>query len=791
MKSLKIFFLATVAIAAGLFTACNDDDFTAGPDVDGAQVYFPENVTTQHSISDDVTSIAIPVKRIVKDEALTVAILASDESELFTIPSSVTFAAGKETSELLITFDRTKLEDGKEYPLSFLINDENNSTPYGNRMLSITVAPWPWEELGTGKFRDDWLCAMFKGGNPEIEVTVHKHKSKAGIYMIEEMYGWPFLTEFFGGSQDEIESEVKLTYTPVNITIDCSDPTKVVMPRQFTGITDGDPAYGNYEIAMFTGGEGTLVNGVITFPQEALAFVCSAGNLKANKNGLFRIILPGYEAVDYSLAAVYGGMKVGSDNETATAVVDFTYGADVTGISYVFVSDDVTDKADEIAAEIVAGTAENIYEVKNFEVGAEKVSIEAELTAPATYTVVALPKDKSGKLLAGEVSAATFYFPGMGGAVPDNDIAATLIKVSAYPDAADYVSQCPDYSSFVYEISGTEMKSVKIYINTTYVIENIEIQSGGLTLQEAVRQYGKEFGASEMAELAETGKYWDLSTDLASGTSYTLVVEATNNYGKTKLIQSEPFRVDVPPYTGELAIGKYGMSYVADAENTFENVFEVVPTVGSGTDFFVKDFAMEDDTQWYATYDSGKSTLTLSGVQLGREKDGNLLGAFTEALTADQSLGYGIYSFAGEESEGSDPVVLTVDPASKLVSKLVTDIEVPVADFTVGKIVGALAAYYADGTVITKNSGTSSASAVKVQGVRTKIPFSSVRVPASVKKSLDSRALLTNTGFVKKSYDTNNGVRTLSVKTAQCEPLPKQIGRRADFKIRENRPILK
>lgn len=791
MKSLKIFFLATVAIAAGLFTACNDDDFTAGPDVDGAQVYFPENVTTQHSISDDVTSIAIPVKRIVKDEALTVAILASDESELFTIPSSVTFAAGKETSELLITFDRTKLEDGKEYPLSFLINDENNSTPYGNRMLSITVAPWPWEELGTGKFRDDWLCAMFKGGNPEIEVTVHKHKSKAGIYMIEEMYGWPFLTEFFGGSQDEIESEVKLTYTPVNITIDCSDPTKVVMPRQFTGITDGDPAYGNYEIAMFTGGEGTLVNGVITFPQEALAFVCSAGNLKANKNGLFRIILPGYEAVDYSLAAVYGGMKVGSDNETATAVVDFTYGADVTGISYVFVSDDATDKADEIAAEIVAGTAENIYEVKNFEVGAEKVSIEAELTAPATYTVVALPKDKSGKLLAGEVSAATFYFPGMGGAVPDNDIAATLIKVSAYPDAADYVSQCPDYSSFVYEISGTEMKSVKIYINTTYVIENIEIQSGGLTLQEAVRQYGKEFGASEMAELAETGKYWDLSTDLASGTSYTLVVEATNNYGKTKLIQSEPFRVDVPPYTGELAIGKYGMSYMADAENTFENVFEIVPTVGSGTDFFVKDFAMEDDTQWYATYDSGKSTLTLSGVQLGREKDGNLLGAFTEALTADQSLGYGIYSFAGEESEGSDPVVLTVDPASKLVSKLVTDIEVPVADFTVGKIVGALAAYYADGTVITKNSGTSSASAVKVQGVRTKIPFSSVRVPASVKKSLDSRALLTNTGFVKKSYDTNNGVRTLSVKTAQCEPLPKQIGRRADFKIRENRPILK
>lgn len=89
MKSIKIFFLATVAIVAGLFTACSDDDFKAGPEVDGAQVYFPENVTTQHSISDDVSSIAIPVKRIAKDEALTVAVLASDESGLFTTVVSI------------------------------------------------------------------------------------------------------------------------------------------------------------------------------------------------------------------------------------------------------------------------------------------------------------------------------------------------------------------------------------------------------------------------------------------------------------------------------------------------------------------------------------------------------------------------------------------------------------------------------------------------------------------------------------------------------------------------------
>ena len=445
-----------------------------------------------------------------------------------------------------------------------------------------------------------------------------------------------------------------------------------------------------------------------------------------------------------------------------------------------------------LVAAIADGSAENINELQDFTVGGEKVSAEAVLPKAGTYTVVALPLNKAQKPVSGEASAASFYFPGIGGTSVPNDIAGSLYKVSAYPDAAAYVSKYPDYSSAVYEITGTEMKKIKTYFNKTSIIDNIEIQTGGLTLQDVVDKYGKELNADAMEELATTGKYWDIMINLTPGASYTLVVEATNNYGKKKLIVCEPFVTDIPPYTGELIIGKYGMSYAASAENTFENVFEVIPTVGSNTEFFVKDFAVEDGTQWYATYDSAKSTLTMSGVQLGREDDGNLLGKFTEALTPDQSRGYGIFSFATEESEGSDPIVLTIDLASKQVSALTTDVEAPVADFTVNEIIGVLAAYYTDGTTITKQSGTTSAaSAAKVQSVRTKIPFSSVRVPGHIGKSLDSRGLQMNTTFVRNSDNTNHGVRTLSVKTAKCEPLPKQIGRRADFKIRENLPVLK
>ena len=791
MKSIKIFFLATVAIVAGLFTARSDDDFKAGPEVDGAQVYFPEDVTTGYSISDDVTSIAIPVKRIAKDEALTVAVLASDESGLFTIPSSVSFAAGKETSELLITFDRAKLEDGEEYPISFLLNDEDNTTPYGNRSLDITVMPWPWVELGTGKFREGWLSDVFTGNQFEIDVTIHKHKSKEGIYMVEEMLGWPYMTEFFGATKEELSDQ--FSYTPSNIVIDCTDAKQVTIAEQWSGITENTYNYGKFMIASQE--PGTLVNGIITFPAKGLTaeLVGLGQTFDTNSKETFRILLPDAEVTDYTLSAVYDGMKVSADGETASAVINFTYGADVTNIRYVLVENELTEaETATLVAAIADGSAENINEFQDFTVGGEKVSAEAVLPKAGTYTVVALPLNKAQKPVSDEASAASFYFPGIGGASVPNDIAGSLYKVSAYPDAAAYVSQYPDYSSAVYEITGTEMKKIKTYFNKTSIIENIEIATGGLTLQEAVAKYGKELGADAMEELATTGKYWNIMINLTPGASYTLVVEATNNYGKTKLIVCEPFVTDIPPYTGELVIGKYDMSYAASAEDTFENVFEVIPTVGSNTEFFVQDFAAEDGTQWYATYDPAKSTLTMSGVQLGREDDGNLLGKFTEALTPDQSLGYGIFSFATEDSQGNDPIVLTIDPTSKQVSALATDIEVPVADFTAGKIIGAMAAYYADGTVITKQSGTASAaSAAKVQGVRTNIPFSSVRVPAHIGKSLDRRSLQMNTKFVRNSDSTNHGVRTLSVKTAKCEPLPKQIGRRADFKIRENLPILK
>ncbi|MDE5814853.1 MAG: hypothetical protein K2H42_00910, partial [Alistipes sp.] len=474
MKLNKLFaYIATGALLFGAAACSDDDTYSAGPKGEGAQAYFPDEMASKSFSVSEEKSISIPVCRVETAEALTLSVLADagEAQELFEIPAVVSFAAGEATTDLVITFDG--LEDGTEYPIQLMLNDPANTTPYGNSQISITVAPWPWEKLGTGKFRDDWIAPMFTCPNVEIDVTIHKHKTREGIYMIEEMFGWSYLTEIFEASQENLSKQ--FSYTPTNIMIDCSNPNNVFIPQQRSGIVENINGYGAFVILMDSDEQGgTLADGIITFPKQAvlLGFAGTGKVYYTNSDGMFRIILPGYEVADYSLAAAYAGMKVGADNQTATPVFNFTYGADVTGIGYTFVSGDVTKKLDAYVAGIVDGSDKNAAEIADFEVGAGQVSITAGLK-PGVYTLVAVPKDKNGAYAAASATAHQFYFPGIGAAENHPcEVAVALGKVSE--KAPQYAEQYPDYSSIYYKITGTDIKSAKRIFTATENVDNIK-----------------------------------------------------------------------------------------------------------------------------------------------------------------------------------------------------------------------------------------------------------------------------------------------------------------------------
>lgn len=774
MKYITKFLLMGIVAVAGLLSACtSSDDFEPGPKDSGAQVYFPNTIPSEFNVGDDESSVTIPVRRVVTDEALTVNILASIEQGqegILNIPSSVSFEAGSDLANLVITFDRSALVDGTEYKASLLLNDEQNLTQYGNNMIDITIIPWPWEELGTGKYRDGWLCGLFEGNLVELDVTIHKHKSQEGVYMVEEMFGWTFMTEFFGATQSQLSGQ--FSYTPTNITIDCSDPANVKIAKQYTGITEGVHNYGDFLIE--SAAPGTFVNGVITFPEDGInAYMTgySSNPLPTNPDGTFRIMLPGAEITDYTLTAAYGGMLVNSDNSSASAVIDFTYGTDVTGINYVIAEGDVEASAATLAAQIANGTAENILSVEEFSVGAGSVSIKADLTTPGPYTVVALPLDKENKPLESNAAAASFYFPGMdGGDIPDCDVEAMMGSVSE--NKPDALEKNPDESSLYFKISGSELKTLHLLAMSTSNIETLVAQ--GASYEEIIASYGQDFSSIAVPTINETGYYENIWINLNENTSYTMLVQATNIYGRSKVlaVEKSTAAVDTSWYTGELAIGKYDMVYqsVEDGETiTSSCTFTVNPVKGSENEFTIKDLGLNNTTSWYASYDSATHKFTVSGVEVGYEDLGSRFGQGWGYYDQAGTMILGFFSFANEQSNGTDPCVFSVDATTGQINQLETLLQVLVADAASGKILGYLTQYLPGETVITyaENASSSAVQPSSKQAIR---HTATAKYMKATDRFSDHVATAKCAEMPKSA--AHSGVRTLDVKTAKCEPLP-------------------
>lgn len=774
MKYITKFLLMGIVAVAGLLSACtSSDDFEPGPKDSGAQVYFPNTIPSEFNVGDDESSVTIPVRRVVTDAAMTVNILASIEQGqegILNIPSSVSFEAGSDLANLVITFDRSALVDGTEYKASLLLNDEQNLTQYGNNMIDITIIPWPWEELGTGKYRDGWLCGLFDGNLVELDVTIHKHKSQEGVYMVEEMFGWTFMTEFFDATQSELSGQ--FSYTPTNITIDCSDPANVKIAKQYTGITEGIHNYGDFLIE--SAAPGTFVNGVITFPEDGInAYMTgySSNPLTTNPDGTFRIMLPGAEITDYTLTAAYGGMLVNSENSGASAVIDFTYGTDVTGINYVIAEGDVEASAATLAAQIANGTAENILTIEDFVVGAGSVSIKADLTTPGPYTVVALPLDKENKPLESNAAAASFYFPGMdGGDIPDCDVEAMMGSVSE--NKPDALEKNPDESSLYFKISGSELKTLHLLAMSTSNIETLVAQ--GASYEEIIASYGEDFSSIAVPTINETGYYENIWINLNENTSYTMLVQATNIYGRSKVlaVEKSTAAVDTSWYTGELAIGKYDMVYqsVEDGETiTSSCTFTVNPVKGSENEFTIKDLGLNNTTSWYASYDSATHKFTVSGVEVGYEDLGSRFGQGWGYYDQARTMILGFFSFANEQSNGTDPCVFSVDATTGQINQLETLLQVLVADAASGKILGYLTQYLPGETVITyaENASSSAVQPSSKQAIR---HTATAKYMKATDRFSDHVATAKCAEMPKSA--AHSGVRTLDVKTAKCEPLP-------------------
>ncbi len=132
-----IYFVSAVllALALGACTPEENPEYVKAELPDGALAYFV-NVPESFDLTEGDGSIELTLTRDEVDEEVTVA-LNSTADEIFTVPSSVTFAAGESTAVITVSYNPDDIVPDVAYSITISLKD--NSTPFAPDNCTFTA----------------------------------------------------------------------------------------------------------------------------------------------------------------------------------------------------------------------------------------------------------------------------------------------------------------------------------------------------------------------------------------------------------------------------------------------------------------------------------------------------------------------------------------------------------------------------------------------------------------------------------------------------------------------------
>lgn len=737
MKNLKMLYIALVALVAGAFGACTTD-WEPGAQPTGAQISFLSSNKTLFEFEEAVGTgtYSVTLTRVESKKLEDVYIYVETEKEykeLFEYDNIVTFNPGESTTEFNITVDQSKFVKDKHYEVKLSIADEYQKTPYGYSEWTVKFGLNPWRLIKVknpemedlyldendesqylkGKFRGlaaiEGIFDIVVPAEIDVRIFYHKDNVEGGqqLYKVESPWIESF-TYLFGATSEEVIQSFEVADPAPGLILDCTDPDNVIITSQKFGLKDVYGVFGADEDGntigdlIIEGRGGFYEEGVITFPKGNIVTIDELSKsygttaeplygttYAGNQSGLFRVVLPGCSIVDYALAGSYKGMEVASDNELVTAKFEFVYGDDVTNIKYLLVDGDVENRPDEWIEKLVDGSADNIQTVEGFVPGAGSIELKWELER-GVYSVVAVPFKKDNTPYKRNVIVEPFYFASIG-AQEDTSCKlevkfGAVSKLASDVMSAEELASFPDYISLAYSIQGKDLKSISYFASETTDVEDL-LKKYNNSPEELVAARGIPFSV-EIVEQASTGEYVGVIGGTIDGqfnglnpdTDHTFIVVATNIYGKSATVTRENIATgSAPEYRGDVVLGDYIMEcdYEFGEKSTehYENFFNLKNIPGKDNDFFMKNFAMEDRFEWYATYKPEDNTLVVSGMVRHYEtavEDGNMFGYNYGVWNEEKGLRYAIQAAPGvsEDEDPYGPAIFTVDPTTKQLSGL-------------------------------------------------------------------------------------------------------------------------
>jgi hypothetical protein len=204
MKLNKIFLLAGIALA-GVFAACSDDDdYEKGAVASGNQLqtvtFGAKNIYSAELDPSDPTSCTITVYRdsAHMDQAATVPLkVLTNTDNVFVVPASAEFAAGKAEAEVLVTFNNAEI--GVPYDLEIGL-DDSYVNPYSAATFNtyaVSIQRVKWNDLGVGY----WCDAFWYGYISEV--NVYQRDDQPATYRIESPYTDEYVQYYVEETGDE------------------------------------------------------------------------------------------------------------------------------------------------------------------------------------------------------------------------------------------------------------------------------------------------------------------------------------------------------------------------------------------------------------------------------------------------------------------------------------------------------------------------------------------------------------------------------------------------------------
>lgn len=681
MKNIKFLFLLVATLVAGAFTACQQEWEPGQPDTD-LSVYFPVEVeyASFAAVDNDETEIDeahvayYPVYRQNGGAEMTVAIrsrmidnidagdLIGPDESVFTIAESVTFAEGETVAYLeILLHEELSLKPGNLFNAEIMVKETKHHGNYGLYRKTIGIGiPETWKNLGDdvkdnnlkmGTYTDDFLAPIYsQPAGITIPVAVEESESRKGYYRLVNVFSKENAIALIGGVPSD------MSFAPGNnyVEINAMDPEKVYFPYQSVGISI-DSIGELYIVSghlLTTGGvpleDGTLKDGIMTFPAGTVIWGCDSGLYLGNASGLMRVTLPGVSLVDHSIVAYYDGAQVSPDNSETTANISFAVGKDVSEFRFVVVegNEPITTKqgigamAQTVYHQSIQNLINDEYEPTAEDNMATATPTQTNwwITLPKAglYTVFAVPYDNNRQPVMESISRTYFYFRS---ANMDDDVPEIEDMILTFDSLDKFGADINVYPSAYYlgfNMSIPERSDILDYVSNIayYFAPTSEIEAAkakGATVESILAENGED-GNSWLEDIA-AGKGTMLLQSLTPSTSYTMLFSMTSIYGKTKYYE---FEKSTTAYPGQVVIGNYKFE---DGDSTMnigvDSIFSanMIDVYGSG---FVYLLTMLDDAISSEEEDAEPQYFTFYGYHM---PDWNAICCYGEA---DGFSNYGV-----------------------------------------------------------------------------------------------------------------------------------------------------